>query len=92
MTLLASRHTSGDTDLVTFRYCYGPVTIEFDEQFGHATQFWHQLGGIVATPDITVRAKAGYERFHAALGDGAPPEFGQLPSAQRMAWVEAFTE
>lgn len=91
MTLQASRHTSGDTDLVTFRYCYGPVTIEFDEQFGHATQFWHQLGGIVATPDITVRAKAGYERFHDALGEEYLP-WTAVATERQSAWIEAFTE
>ncbi len=92
MTLHASRHTSGDTDLVTIHACYGPIDFTIDEQVGHAVQFWHQLGAIVVVPDITERARAGYERYHAALGDGAPPEFRQLPQAQQMAWVEAFTE
>jgi hypothetical protein len=77
---------------VTFHVSYGPVSVQVEEADGHAFSFWHELGKLIAVEDNEERAEAGYYRFHAALGDGAPPRFRRLPQAQQAAWVAAFTE
>jgi hypothetical protein len=93
MTLDARRHTSGETDLITFRYCYGPTTIEIDEQRGHALQFWHELGKLV-TDNTEDRAKAGWQRYvEAHPKDEMPmPAWEALSGEERGCWIAAFTE
>lgn len=94
MTFTASRHMSGTTDMVTFRYCYGPATIEFDEQRGHALAFWHHLGALIIE-DNEDRAKAGYARYcQARIASDAhvPAPWDSLATPARDAWIAAFTE
>ncbi len=98
MTLDARRIRSGETDLITIRACYGPVTFEVDEPRGHALHFWHELGKLVAVEDNEERAQAGYERYVAA-SDGRSFFSGDtliswdnLPGPVRQSWVAAFTE
>lgn len=97
MTLSASSKTSGSTELVTIRACYGPITFEIDEQRGHVLHFWHDLGKIVAAEDNKRRAKAGYTRYiedcgRVSVNGDALPEWEGLPEKIRGHWIAAFTE
>lgn len=88
MTLWAERKPGGE--YVILRACYGPVSFEIEESRGHALNFWHELGKHVIE-NVEDRAKAGYERFHGAVG-GAWESWEDLVPAHREAWIAAFTE
>lgn len=90
MTLHATRNR--DKGTVTVHAAYGTIQLEVVETEGHALQFWHDLGKLIAAEDNETRAKAGWERYAAHHAEDDMPGWDQLHAEERGHWVAAFTE